>query len=198
MLKETDTKAKPWEQQPEEPSKAYQQFVLYRDMMHRSLAKLATLQGRKSVRSCEKLSHKYQWRNRVLAWDKEQDRRLRALQTSDIEEMNSRHVRLGIGMQSAVVKELQSLVNRVDEAAKAATKKAVEEGLDPAKAHHAPVLTVNELIRLSEHGINLERLARGEPTEKIDTGKGEGKDLSVLSLRDLKELRRLQKAVNGE
>lgn len=187
-----------WEQQEGEPAKLYGQFVLYRDSIQRSLGKLSKYMGLKSTRALEHTCARWQWVKRAEAWDRELDVRSRQSQTDALVSMRSRHVQLGIGMQTAAVKELQALVHKIETASQEAKAKAAREGRDPEKVHHEPVLTVNEVIRLAEQGTQLERLSRGQPTS-IDETRGAPPDpgLSVLSVEELKQIKALKAKMAG-
>lgn len=179
---------KPWERQEGEPAAGYRLYTLYRDMQGRSIGKLTKLMGRKSTRAMEKQSSKWEWVRRAEAWDAELDLQLRQRESTEIEGMHRRHIQLALGAQTAVGKELRALVNKVEHAAKDADA--------AGKSFHDPVLSVNELIRLADHGINLERLTRGEPGVIAQT-KGQV-DLSGLSVEELRMLKKLRAKASGE
>lgn len=179
-------KNEPWHKQKGETACAYRYFTLYKDMHGRSISRLAKLLGR-SARGLEKYSSNYNWKERAAAWDRELDNRLLDKRSDDIEAMRQRHVQLGLGMQTAVAKELKAWVHKVE----LANAKAKAKGLE----HHDPVLSVNELIRISEHGINLERISRGEPTGHVKVN--EEVDLSALSVEELKQFRKLKKKMSS-
>lgn len=182
------TPPKPWEMQEGETAEQFRKFCFYRDMQKRSLQTCANAFGLKNKKSTELLCRKFNWVDRCSAWDVELDRRVRDSQVAEIADMRKRHINLGVGMQTAVVKELKALVAKIDEAATQAEK----EG----KKYHEPVLSVNELIKLSQHGTQIERLSRGEHTDhtKVDSPE---QDLSSLSVKDLKTLKRLKEKVGA-
>lgn len=182
---------KPWEMQDGEPVVAFRFFAFYRDMQRRSVNMAAKAFGQKSPRRLEKLSAKHDWVNRARAWDVEIDRRVREAQVGELADMRKRHINLGVGMQTAAVKELQALVAKIEKASKAALL------LDP-KGHHEPLLTVSDLIRLSQHGTQLERLSRGEPTDHSVVETSEATGLAALSTADLKALKALKAKLQGD
>lgn len=184
-------KAHPWEMQPEETLLDFHYFRFYRDMQKRSIRVTANAFGLQSPRKLEKLSQKHKWGDRVRAWDQELDRRVRDRQVEEIAQMQERHINIGLGMQTAVVKELNAWVKLIEEA----HEKAVAQG----KKAHAPILNITELIKLSNHGTQLERLNRGEPTDhtRVDDGTGEV-DLTALSKEQLQQLHAIKKALAGD
>jgi hypothetical protein len=187
----------PWERRFDETNQAFKCFLRYRDMEHRSIKQLSLYYKKRSVRTFEKYSVKYEWQKRVAAWDDFLDQRAQKLQVDGLADMHRRHIALGVGMQTAVVKELQALVNKIEQAVSEAKAKAVREGKDPAKAYHDPILTVSDIIKLSTHGTQLERLNRGEPTEHTKVSTEEAENLEKLSIQELKLMRELKTKLQG-
>jgi hypothetical protein len=187
--------SKPWEKHPAEKIHHWRWFIVYRDMLPRSIAGAAR-KCEKSPSTFEKLSRRWDWRGRCEAWDEQIavqiSRQIDEMQSEAIEAMRRRHIQLGLGMQTAAAKELQAWVAKIEKLAQEAKKKAIEEGRDPATAWHDPILTVGELIRLAQEGTAIERLNRGEPTAhtKVETDDNEG--LANLSLAETRELKRLK------
>ena len=182
-------KPQPWAMKPDETLGGFHYFCFYRDMQRRSIAKLAEVFGM-NRRTLERTSQRFGWRDRVRAWDVELDRRVRDLQATDIADMKKRHINLGVGMQTAAVKELQALVAKIEKADREAKKK------DP-KGHHEPLLSVPDIIRLSQHGTQLERLSRGEPTDHVRTDTPDDSDLSMLSIKELKLLKTIKNKISS-
>ena len=182
---------KPWEMQEKEPVEAFRFFCFYRDMQRRSVLLVSKTFGQRSPRKLERLSSKYDWKARARAWDIEIDRRVREAQVGELADMRKRHINLGVGMQTAVVKELQALVAKIEKADKAAKL------LDPL-GHHEPLLTVSDIIRLSQHGTQLERLSRGEPTDHTVVETPGEASLAALSVPELRALKALKAKLKGD
>ena len=71
---------KPWERQPDESAKAFEAFVIYRDMgLQRGVRKVGD-QLHKSLTLMSRWSSQHNWPERAAAWDVEQDRIARAAQ----------------------------------------------------------------------------------------------------------------------
>jgi len=192
----------PWEPKRGEPLEHWQWFIVYLHQQKRSLKRVA-LQVGKSQNWIERLSIKWQWKERRQAWDadigRKVSRALDALHDEAIEAMRQRHIQIGLGMQSAAAKELKAWIAKIEKAAEEAKEAAIREGRDPSKAHHDPVLSVNELIRLANEGMTVERLNRGEPTDvqKIVTNDGMEEKLDALTVEDLREFKRLRAKIDG-
>jgi hypothetical protein len=70
-----DHELKPWDLQPDETTKTFNAFTVYRDLgpQERSLtATASTLNVERS--QCGRWSSQFEWVRRAAAWDKEQDR----------------------------------------------------------------------------------------------------------------------------
>jgi hypothetical protein len=131
----------PWARQPEETSKAFAAFAVYRDLgPTRSLAKVGRLLGR-STQGMERWSSVDGWVVRVAAWDNEQDRIRRVAANAEIATMAVRQAREGQLMQAKGIKKIADMT---DEDIK--------------------LLSIMEATRLVETGVKIERTARGEPT----------------------------------
>ena len=140
----------PWERQPGESAKAFEAFVLYRDMgKERSVRKVAHLLD-KSRTLIGRWSSEKDWPVRASAWDTEQDRITREKQVQEIAKMRSRHTKLAESMLLKAAKALQKL--------------------DPED------MNSNNITRMVDVATQLERLSRGDTTDSIeirDGGKSE-------------------------
>lgn len=180
---------KPWHQQPGEDAKSYRYFCAYLDQMgRRAIARLAQKLN-VARNTLEKRSAKFKWVERCEEWDKHVLKKLADMAEADVVEMRERHIQVGVGFQTAVVRELQALVNKINKAADDARARAIAEGRDPNKAFHEPVLSPTDLVRLSQHGVELERLTRGLVTSRAETVTET--DLSALTLEELKVFKEL-------
>jgi hypothetical protein len=111
---EVVTKTELWERQPGETAKAFAAFCAYRDMAPavRSYRHLADGIGAKAVSNYYQLgtwSTRYNWVQRALAWDSEQDRVARAARLSEIADMNRRHAQIAVAMLAKAAARLQSI-----------------------------------------------------------------------------------------
>ena len=132
----------PWERQKGETQKSFAAFTVYRDMgSERSLSKLSQKLVKNKV-TLAKWSVQWEWQERVGAWDVELDRQGRLAQIAAVQDMNERHVILARAMLGIVARRLQS----------------VEPG----------TLSPSDVVKWADVSAKLERLARGEATDRVD------------------------------
>ena len=136
-----DKEVKLWERQKGEPTKIYSYFCSYRDLgPNRNLRELPQKLG-KSLTIIGKHSSKYNWVERVKAWEDYQDKINRKSQEEEIRKMAKRHADIALGMQSKAIDKLRNLdINE----------------MKPA-----------DIARFIEEGVRIERLSRGVPDQII-------------------------------
>jgi hypothetical protein len=126
-----------------EPAKAWQAFTVYRDAgaarSYRSVAESLS----KSVSLIERWGSRWNWQRRVIEYDHVQEAQARAEMARDNREMHKRHINEGLLLQQKGVERLQAL--------------------------DTDRMSVRDAILCIREGAKLERLARGEPTEIIET-----------------------------
>ena len=146
---------KPWERQPDETSKKYAMFCVYRDMgpEERTYKKVAE-QCKKSESFIGKLGGKYEWKERVEKWDDEQERIAREIAQKErnkgISDMLKRHTDIALSVQTKALKALATISDYE--------------------------LKGTDIKGLLELGTKLERLSRGvagEIVEERDGGQAE-------------------------
>jgi len=145
-----------WERQHKETSKAYKAFCEYRDLgLDRSLSKL-TQELDVSKTHLGNWSSKYNWVERVEAFDDYIEARVRDSNEKAIVEMRSRHARQSHELQEALALPLQVLNRRL------------ENNSDLSELEK---LKIDELIRLVAQSAKslkqlteIEREARGVPS----------------------------------
>lgn len=136
----------PWEMQPEETSKAFEAFAIYRDLgPGRSIAKVGKELGKNCV-TLEEWSTKYDWVKRAAAWDAEVDRVARQEQLNAIKKMRVRHAKLASDLLDKVEKEIETL--------------------------QPGAMTPNEIARITEVATKLERISRGDVGDVIEERDG--------------------------
>jgi hypothetical protein len=147
----------PWEQLPGESSKAYAAFCLYQNLgSRRSIEEASrvyhgqsgqpgnkTAAGRRRCASGQirLWAERWNWSARARAWDQELERLKWSKQVEALSEMAERHAREALMLQNKAVERLRQLR---------------PEELGPRE-------TLSYLIEAAK----LERLARGEPTERV-------------------------------
>lgn len=129
----------PWDRAHGESDQAFEAFKIYRDLgLERSMPKVCE-QVHKHVRLMHRWSVEWKWRERVEAWDTEQDRVERQQNLVEVRKMRKRHADTGMLLLG---KALQRLAR-----------------IDPS------TLGSLALIKYIEVGAKLEARARGEPEE---------------------------------
>lgn len=171
----TPTSVVLWERQPGESSRSFTAFTTFRDLpsANRTLKAVQEIMypgAQWAMRAITKWAKDHRWVERVVAWENELDRVRLAAQTATVETMSKRHIEAA---QELLKKGLEAL------------EKVKIEDLDAAN------------IRLYiADAIKLERLARGQSTEKYDSTERKGlPDLSGYSEEDLRRLADLAERV---
>jgi len=136
----------PWEKLSNETTKAYAAFCIYRDLgSERRIDKVLAVTGKRNRSSLIKWSSKYNWVERVQAYDQYLEELKRKEQEQAIIEMSRRHAELAVRMQDLIKARLEEIdVN---------------------------ALSPRDLATWLDIATKLERLSRGEPTsiEKGET-----------------------------
>lgn len=194
--------AEPWEQMTGETVQQYEKFCAYRDMRYiapsadgdlprldftreRSIRGLAKKLGL-SRKTLEPLSARFQWVERCEAYDLYILCRLKEKGEAEILKMHENHATIAAQM---LRKALQRLL----------TMKEAE-------------ITASDMVRMVDVGVKIERLSRGESTERQEIGgettvrhsgevsvkPGNGLDLSGLSDEELGNLEQLLSKLHPE
>lgn len=109
MPKRQEPEIAPWEQQPGESAKAFEAFAIYRDMgVERSLRKL-TQQLHKNLTTIRDWSVKWNWQERVRAYDRDLDRQAHAQAVREVRSMTNRHIRIAMQLQAKALQALEQL-----------------------------------------------------------------------------------------
>jgi hypothetical protein len=148
--------AAPWDQQAGESAKAYAAFCLYRDLGPRRSLDAASRRyhgsewerqgppgGRlpRASGTVRRWAQCWNWPARARAWDQESERIKQAEQHAAIQEMAERHAKEALMIQNKAIERLRQL--RPEE------------------------LGARETLAYLVEAAKLERLARGEPTERV-------------------------------
>lgn len=139
--KGADDDRMPWEREEGESDPAWQAFRIYRDLgLVRSTAKVRD-EVKKNLRLIHRWSSAHHWRERVEAWDCEQDRVIRAENLLAIRTMQRRHATAGRFMMSRGLQRLQRIPT--------------------------DVLYPSLCLKLIDLGCRLEARSNGEPEEHL-------------------------------
>ena len=105
----------PWDQQPNESSKAFERFALYRDMgAGRSLRKLAKDLDLNPSTLAE-ISTKHTWQERVMAFDAYIDKASQHNQVVQVKATKRRQIALALRAQKVAEKSLKKLLRDFDD-----------------------------------------------------------------------------------
>ncbi len=145
-----DEDVEPYERQSYEEDKAWAAFVAYRDLGPAKRSHSATVEalGRPStyIGQTRKLSSTNTWRQRVIAWDKHQDKIER-------DKMKIRHLSISKSLQAIGMAGIKGLSDKIKEAK------------DGANLFDVLNLPPQEIRKYIDDGQKLERLNMGEPGE---------------------------------
>ncbi len=139
-----------WERQGGESLQHYQKFCRYRDMPYgsqerepekRSIRKLSELLGMKSKSSLEQLSTRHNWSERAAAYDVYMAELDRFRNEQEIRKMRELHAKLGVQLLNKATRGLLALPDKE--------------------------LSAQDIARLADVGVKIERLSRGDAAEKI-------------------------------
>lgn len=156
----------PWARQVGETSKAYQAFCIYRDLGPRERSIRETTRRyyqdktRTSIGQISVWSVKYNWVNRCVAFDEFIDEQKRQKLLDDILEMADRQAREGTALQTLGARMLAGLLARGEDIGG----------------------NVLDIVRALRTGAEIERLARGMPTQIVEEQKAE-RDFLVIEWR---------------
>lgn len=169
----------PWERQTDESVVAFEAFVIYRDMgTERSHAKVCKKVG-KNQTLIGRWSKQHDWVVRVEAWTDEQDRLTRDTLKKGVTSMLKKHVDLAAALQFKAIEGMKQLL--------------------------AKDLSPSDVVKMLELSVKVERLSRGEVTEKTEnkteiTGDFRANvcDLAALSEMELSQLYELADKIAPE
>jgi len=163
-----------YDRQWDEPEEAWAAFYRYRDINtpRARLEDFGMVSGF-SVGQLKNWSKRFDWPARLVAWDQRVDGARQSTTLRGVEEMASRH----IGLAKEGLEILQMAFKKI--------RKDLETDFGRMKPH--------EMMRFLEVCAKLERLSRGEATERID---GEGTDYSQLTNQDLQALEDISKRIH--
>ena len=142
----------PWERQPGEGIKPYEAFNCYLLMGDERSFHKVSYELKKSVSLLGRWSSKYNWQERVAAYDEEQLRLARIEQQKEIAKMRKRHAKLANQMLTAATKGLINLMKELDK-------------------RDTP-LSASDISRLTEVASKLERISRGDSGEVVEERDG--------------------------
>lgn len=172
----------PWEQLPQETSRAFESFIAYRDMGLRRSCHALALQLNKNPSSIAELSKRHNWLERARAWDAFVDREIQKEQIEAVRIMKQRQIALALKAQEAAENGLKKFIAQF------------EPGKDGDLSPYA--IRPDGLSKLLDTGCRLERLNRDEPEQSIEMTQND--KLNRLSVEELEIYRNLLAKVEGD
>ncbi len=100
---------RPWERQNGEGEKAFAAFVIYRDMGRERTVTAVAKQLSKSRQLVERWKERWNWQERVRAYDNELEKEAKAAAVKATREMAERHIRIAMQLQKKALEALQNL-----------------------------------------------------------------------------------------
>lgn len=106
MPKWTD---KPWERQKGESEQAYEAFSKYRDMGDKRAITAVAKELSKSRQLIERWKERWEWKERVRAYDNELEKEARKKAVADRKAMTERHIGIAMQLQKKALEALSTL-----------------------------------------------------------------------------------------
>lgn len=106
MPKWTD---KPWERQKGESEKAFEAFAIYRDMGEKRTLTAVAEKLQKSGSLIRRWKDRWDWVERVRAYDNGLEKEARAKAVKDRKDMTDRHIKIAMQLQKKALEALTSL-----------------------------------------------------------------------------------------
>lgn len=99
----------PWERQPGESEQAFEAFKIYRDLgVRRSNAEVCK-QLSKSRQLISRWKSKYEWDERVRAYDNDLEKQQHAEAVKNLKDMTGRHIKIAMSLQRKALEALDKL-----------------------------------------------------------------------------------------
>lgn len=100
---------KPWERQRGESEKAFEAFVIYRDLGQDRTVTAVGKRLAKSRNLIDRWKEKYNWSERVRLYDNELEKRAFNKAVKEKKEMSQRHIKIAMQMQKKALEALKAL-----------------------------------------------------------------------------------------
>lgn len=162
---------KPWDRLPDESPPAREAFLKYRDQgAQRSTAKVAHELG-KTKALMDRWCSAHAWVERAKAWDAHLEELLEARVEKELDAMAKRHIATARALQDVPVPFLNELTRRLqdgdleDELKKVPVEKVAD--------------TLARLGKVFKVGVDVERIASGQPTDRMELGGTPGRPVEV-------------------
>ena len=151
-----ELKRSAWDRQPCESRKAFDAFVIYRDLPDNRRLQVVADELHCSGANIRRWSSRWSWFSRAQEWDIFQDQAVQEAQVRERRRMAERHAHTAVLLQDIAMEEAAKLRQRL------------ENGVLDEKSGKIVdfTLSAGEIARLYEIGTLAERRARGENDEE--------------------------------
>lgn len=146
---------KPWERQPKESEKAYDAFVLYREMGEGRTLQSVADELRKSYTLIRRWKDTWAWKDRVRAYDNDLQEKAHKTAVKKVRQMADRHISIALKLQEKALEALE---------------KTNAEDIDP-----------KNLLAFLREATRLERENRADIVNATDTAKDDSTHESSLA-----------------
>lgn len=99
----------PWERQKGETEKAFEAFTTYRDLGEKRTVSAVCKKLEKSRSLIDRWKERWDWPERVRAYDNELEREAKAKAVKELREMTSRHIKIALALQQKALEALKDL-----------------------------------------------------------------------------------------
>lgn len=144
-----------WERQDGEPTKAFDYFATYRDLGPARSMTIAANALSKHTATLQAMSITWGWVERTQAWDDEADRNQRKRDAEERAQARSQMLREHQSAGKALIAVGAAALQQYDKNHEGAAQRIKD-------------LTARDAAALIETGAKMERLARGESTERLE------------------------------
>ncbi len=99
----------PWERQTGETEKAYEAFLIYKNLGPGRTLVAVSERLQKSYTLIRRWAKEQDWKNRVFSWDRDIERKAKAEAEKEQKQMIARHIKIGIQVQGKALEGLKHL-----------------------------------------------------------------------------------------
>ena len=99
----------PWERQPGETEKAYEAFLIFKNLGPGRTVKEVSEKLRKSYDLFRRWKKRYDWDSRVEAYDRENERKEQIATQQARKKMIERHIKIGTSLQGKALQALETI-----------------------------------------------------------------------------------------
>jgi hypothetical protein len=175
-----------WDRLPSETDPAWRAFEAYRDLppSDRSIAAAVKATGVKpgNNRNYERWSSRHDWVSRARAWDTRVDQEVQRRLMKERGDRAVEQAKLGRNLQAVAGMGISNLIKEVQDArAPGGHRRVLKRDLKPS-----------EIAQLAKAGVEIERVAEGDPTERLALSgpDGGGLEVRIVDVRGLPDPRR--------